>query len=98
MWRVAGANFYLGPIRIHNFTRETVKPQQTIDPPEAMSSAPTSSRKRAQAYNTAGVVLDFAANVAEATEILSPLKAASKAMKSILDVFQVSGSKSHLLA
>ena len=69
-----------------------------MDPSEATAFAPTSSRKRAQAYNTAGVILDIVGNVAEATELLSPLKAACKATKSILDVLQVSRSKWHLLA
>ncbi|CAG7852310.1 COMPASS-like H3K4 histone methylase component WDR5B {ECO:0000303/PubMed:19567704} Short=AtWDR5B {ECO:0000303/PubMed:19567704} [Serendipita indica DSM 11827] len=59
-----------------------------MNPQDSSSSANLPSRKRGQVYNTASTGLDFVANVAEASDILSPLKAACKATKSILDVLQ----------
>ncbi|CAG7847963.1 Vegetative incompatibility protein HET-E-1 [Serendipita indica DSM 11827] len=59
-----------------------------MNPQGSSSSANLPSRKRGQVYNTASTGLDFVANVAEASDILSPLKAACKATKSILDVLQ----------
>ncbi|CCA69788.1 related to WD40-repeat protein (notchless protein) [Serendipita indica DSM 11827] len=59
-----------------------------MDPQGSSSSARNSSNKRTQAYTTAGILLDGIANVAEASDILAPLKAACKTTKSILDVMQ----------
>ncbi|CCA73897.1 related to archipelago beta form (F-box-WD40 repeat protein) [Serendipita indica DSM 11827] len=56
--------------------------------PGSSSSAATPSRKRGQVYNAASVGLDFLGNISEGSDILSPLKAASRAIKSILDVIQ----------
>lgn len=56
--------------------------------PEPSSTAGPSSRKRARVYHTASTGLDILGNVSEASDILSPLKAACRATKSILDVVQ----------
>ncbi|CCA77942.1 related to WD40-repeat protein (notchless protein) [Serendipita indica DSM 11827] len=56
--------------------------------PGASASPENSSRKRKQAYNVASLGTDLVANVAEASDILAPLKAACRATKSIIDVIQ----------
>ncbi|CAG7845891.1 WD repeat-containing protein 5 [Serendipita indica DSM 11827] len=56
--------------------------------PGASASPENSSRKRKQAYNIASLSTDLVANVAEASDILAPLKAACRATKSIIDVIQ----------
>ncbi|CCA69814.1 related to WD40-repeat protein (notchless protein) [Serendipita indica DSM 11827] len=52
------------------------------------SFAQHSTRKRGRAYSIAAVGLEFGSNVAEASDILAPLKAACRATKTILDVIQ----------
>ncbi|CCA71643.1 hypothetical protein PIIN_05579, partial [Serendipita indica DSM 11827] len=47
-----------------------------------------SSSKRTQVYDTVRIGLDVVANVAEGSDILSPLKAACRTTKSILEVIQ----------
>ncbi|CCA74228.1 related to WD40-repeat protein (notchless protein) [Serendipita indica DSM 11827] len=62
-----------------------------IYPPDTSPSAKSSLRKRGQTdntINTAGTVLNLAADLSEASDILSPLKAACKATKTILDAIQ----------
>ncbi|CCA74792.1 related to S. pombe trp-asp repeat containing protein [Serendipita indica DSM 11827] len=46
------------------------------------------SRKRRQAYSVAAITLEAAANVAESSDILAPLKAACRTTKLILDNMQ----------
>ena len=41
-------------------------------------------------YNTASIGLDFVANIAEASDVLAPLKAVCRATKLLLDVIRVS--------
>ncbi|CAG7851430.1 SubName: Full=Related to WD40-repeat protein (Notchless protein) {ECO:0000313/EMBL:CCA73057.1} [Serendipita indica DSM 11827] len=55
---------------------------------DASQSAGTSSRKRARLHYTAATSLDVIANIADATDILSPLKAACRTTRSILEVIQ----------
>ncbi|CCA76542.1 related to archipelago beta form (F-box-WD40 repeat protein) [Serendipita indica DSM 11827] len=54
----------------------------------ASSSAPSSSSKRNQVRDAAKVGLEIVANISEGSDILSPLKAACRTTKSILDVVQ----------
>ena len=72
--------------------RKSKRPAVDLQEPSTSTERP--SRKRAQAYSTAGLGLDFVANISEASDILAPLKAACKATKSILDVVQVIGRDS----
>ncbi|CAG7852496.1 SubName: Full=Related to WD40-repeat protein (Notchless protein) {ECO:0000313/EMBL:CCA73057.1} [Serendipita indica DSM 11827] len=59
---------------------------KTLNPQVSSSSTGRPSHKRTQAYNVASLGLDLVANVAEASDILAPLKAACRATKTILDV------------
>ncbi|CCA77963.1 related to WD40-repeat protein (notchless protein) [Serendipita indica DSM 11827] len=68
--------------------RPTTSKNTTLDPQGVPSSEQGSSRKRKQAYNTASLGLDVTANLAEASDILAPLKAACRVTKSILNVIQ----------
>ncbi|CCA74347.1 related to archipelago beta form (F-box-WD40 repeat protein) [Serendipita indica DSM 11827] len=64
-------------------------PQTSTKPNQGLSTAAErSSRKRDQVQNAASIALDVVANVAEASDILAPLKAACKTTKSIIDVKQ----------
>ncbi|CCA71147.1 hypothetical protein PIIN_05082 [Serendipita indica DSM 11827] len=54
----------------------------------SLVSTQAPSRKRARAHNMATIGLDIIANVSEATDILAPLKAACRTIKSILEVMQ----------
>ncbi|CCA77680.1 hypothetical protein PIIN_11658 [Serendipita indica DSM 11827] len=51
------------------------------------------SRRGAKVADTANVFLDFMANIAEASDILSPLKGACRATKTVLDTVQDIGYK-----
>ncbi|CCA71244.1 hypothetical protein PIIN_05182 [Serendipita indica DSM 11827] len=59
-----------------------------MDQPSSSSSVRRSSRKRGRLYDGAGQGLDVVANISEASDILSPLKAACRTTKSILDMIQ----------
>ncbi|CCA76677.1 related to archipelago beta form (F-box-WD40 repeat protein) [Serendipita indica DSM 11827] len=59
-----------------------------MNPPGSSSSTAPPSRKRGQVYNAASVGLDFLGNIAEGSDILSPLKAACRATNSVLNVIQ----------
>ncbi|CAG7849701.1 SubName: Full=Related to archipelago beta form (F-box-WD40 repeat protein) {ECO:0000313/EMBL:CCA74347.1}, partial [Serendipita indica DSM 11827] len=52
------------------------------------NAAGRSPGKKDQVQNTASIALDVVANIAEASDILAPLKAACRATKSIIDVKQ----------
>ncbi|CCA75830.1 hypothetical protein PIIN_09818 [Serendipita indica DSM 11827] len=52
------------------------------------SSAHRSTSKKEQGYGTINTGLDIVANIAEASDILAPLKAACRTTKSILEVVQ----------
>ncbi|CAG7853144.1 COMPASS-like H3K4 histone methylase component WDR5B {ECO:0000303/PubMed:19567704} Short=AtWDR5B {ECO:0000303/PubMed:19567704} [Serendipita indica DSM 11827] len=69
----------------------SVKPEKhhkADNAPGPSSSASPSTSKKDQVYDTLIVGLDVAANVAEGSDILAPLKAACRATKSILEVMQ----------
>ena len=90
--RVAGVKSILEPSASTMSSKKSKEPGSTsVNAQEPSSSTEGPSRKRPQAYSTAAFGLDFVANISEASDLLSPLKAACKATKSILDVVQVSG-------
>ncbi|CCA72180.1 related to archipelago beta form (F-box-WD40 repeat protein) [Serendipita indica DSM 11827] len=60
----------------------------TTNQPASSSSAVPSSRKRARVYSVASTGFDILGNISEASDILSPLKAACRTSKSIIDVIQ----------
>ncbi|CAG7851219.1 WD repeat-containing protein tag-125 [Serendipita indica DSM 11827] len=59
-----------------------------LDPSRGSTVAESSSQGKGKAHITAASQLDTLANLAEASDILSPLKAAARATRSILDVIQ----------
>ncbi|CAG7849595.1 SubName: Full=Uncharacterized protein {ECO:0000313/EMBL:CCA76115.1} [Serendipita indica DSM 11827] len=59
----------------------------------APSSSAQGSSKKAQMYNTVNVGLTVGANIAEASDILAPLKAACLTTKTILEVAQANSNQ-----
>ncbi|CCA74240.1 related to archipelago beta form (F-box-WD40 repeat protein) [Serendipita indica DSM 11827] len=64
------------------------KQRGVMNPSASTSFAPASSSKRNQVYDIVNISLDVAANIAEGSDVLSPLKAACRTTKSILEVIQ----------
>ena len=92
MPRVADADHILNSSASPMSSRKSRKPHKTYSGTPLSgsgSSGQPSSSKRIQVYDTVNTVLDVAANVAEATDVLTPLKAACKAAQSILQVARV---------
>ena len=75
------------PFKLSRKPKTTDKGTHT---PGSSSSVQSSSSRRQQVYDTVNIGLDLVANIAEASDVLAPLKAACKATQSIIQVVQVS--------
>ncbi|CAG7850330.1 SubName: Full=Related to WD40-repeat protein (Notchless protein) {ECO:0000313/EMBL:CCA73885.1} [Serendipita indica DSM 11827] len=64
------------------------KRHRNVNSSASSSSIQAQTRQRAQVYDTANIVLDVTANIAEGSDILAPLKAVCRATKSILEVMR----------
>ncbi|CCA77125.1 hypothetical protein PIIN_11108, partial [Serendipita indica DSM 11827] len=64
------------------------KKQRGTVNPSTSPPVPRSTNKKRQVYDMVNIGLDIAANIAEGSEILAPLKAACRTTKSILEVAQ----------